>query len=145
MTSSAWSMVRGTLSGSLSRRWIAASMPPACMVENVVCPVFIAWKSVWASLPRTSPTRMYSGRCRIAALRRSNIPIGVPSPSETASRVTLATQFSWESVISRVSSMETTFASGGMKRATALSDVVFPDAVPPTKSRLLLFSIAIQK
>ena len=82
-------MLRGTFRGSLSSRWMAASTLPACMVENVVCPVFIAWKSVWASSPRTSPTRIYSGRCRMAALRRSNMLIEV-LPSERASRVTLA-------------------------------------------------------
>ncbi len=41
--------------------------------------------------------------------------------------------------------METIFESGGMKRATAFNEVVLPDAVPPTKRRLLLFSIASQK
>src|SRR5208337_2217673 len=89
----AWTILRGTLRGSLSSRWMAASMLPACMVENVVWPVFIAWKSVCASGPRTSPTMMYSGRCLMAARRRSNILMALP-PSVSASRVTLAIQLS---------------------------------------------------
>jgi len=44
-------MFLGTLSGAFSRRWTAASTPPACMVENVVCPVLIAWKSVRGLTP----------------------------------------------------------------------------------------------
>ena len=114
------------------------------MVEKVVCPVFIAWKSVCASWPRTSPTRMYSGRCRIADLSRANISIVAPL-SEIDSRVTEAIQLSWYRVSSRVSSIETTFASGVMKRETALSEVVLPEAVPPMKMSDLLFSIANQK
>jgi len=41
--------------------------------------------------------------------------------------------------------MLTTFAIGGMKSETAFNEVVFPDAVPPMKMRLLLFSMASQK
>ena len=59
-------------------------------------------------------------------------------PSDRASRVTLAIQLSWYRVISRVSSMLTTLATGGINRDTAFSEVVFPDAVPPMKEQALV-------
>ena len=111
----------------------------ACIVENVVWPVFIAWNRVIASSPRTSPTRMYSGRCRSADRSRSYI---VMSASPIRSRVTEESQFSCYSDSSRVSSMVSTFDRGGMNIDTAFIDVVFPAAVPPAKTRLLLCSIA---
>ena len=47
------------------------------------------------------------------------------------SLVTLGIQFKCGSFNSLVSSSVTIFASGGINRDIALSDVVFPDAVPP--------------
>ena len=44
--SSAVIMVRGTLMGGFSSRWMADSTESACMVENVVWPVDMAWNSV---------------------------------------------------------------------------------------------------
>lgn len=72
---------------------MTVSMLSACIVENVVWPVFIAWNSVTASSPRTSPTMMYSGRCRSAERSRSYIEMSVPSWSR--SRVTDDSQLSW--------------------------------------------------
>ncbi|KAF1074130.1 hypothetical protein MKMG_02009 [Methanogenium sp. MK-MG] len=92
--SSACTIFRGTLSGWFSSRWMAESTSFACIVEKVVWPVFIAWKRVCASLPRTSPTMIYSGRWRIAAFRRSNISILDAEVSVIASRVTDAIQLS---------------------------------------------------
>ncbi len=142
--SSAPSIATGTLIGSLTRRLIASSMLPAWRVENVVCPVFIAWKSVWASRPRTSPTMMNSGRWRSAALRRANMSTSPFEPLTLISRVWVGSQFSCGSWISRVSSMETIFAWWGMKNEIAFIVEVLPLAVPPTTIMLLRFSTASQ-
>ncbi|MPM66576.1 hypothetical protein SDC9_113486 [bioreactor metagenome] len=55
-----------------------------------------------------------------------------------------AIQLSWWSIISLVSSIDTTFDSFGMKREIAFIREVLPEAVPPAKSTLILFSMAIQ-
>jgi hypothetical protein len=54
----------------------------------------------------------------------------MPSRPKPA-RVMPAIQFSWARLISRVSSMETIFFSGGMNWQMAFSVVVLPEAVPP--------------
>ena len=109
----------------------------------------IAWKRVYASRPRTSPTIMTLGRCRSAALVRSNMSMSLPdlrsSFCENPVRVVPAIQFSWGKFTSRVSSMLTILCFDGINKASALRVVVFPLAVPPQKSMLVLCSIANQK
>src|SRR6056297_3626663 len=141
--SSDWIIARGTLMGSFSRRLMTVCTESACIVEYVVCPVFIAWNSVIASSPRTSPTAMYSGRWRSADRSRSYIVMSAPSSSR--SRVTLDSQLSWYSVSSRVSSMVSSFDRGGMNIEMAFIDVVLPDAVPPAKMSDLFDSMASQR
>src|SRR5208283_2927337 len=122
--SSADSMFRGTSMGGFSIRWTTLDTESAWIVEYVTWPVLIAWKSVWHSLPRTSPTMIYSGRCRIAA-RRSSYMLISPRPAvSNESRVTLGIQLGWGSFTSRVSSRLTIFAIGGMKREIAFNDVI---------------------
>src|SRR5207247_9511834 len=54
-------------------------------------------------------------------------------------------QFSWRTLVSRVSSRGTLFISGGMNRRIAFRVVVFPLAVPPQMSIDCPFSIASQR
>jgi len=63
------------------------------------------------------------------------------SSSEKEGRVTEAIQLRWGSSTSRVSSIETILAFEGMNSETAFRLVVFPEAVPPAKIRLLWFSM----
>jgi len=58
---------------------------------------------------------------------------------------TLGTQFSLAKFISRVSSILTTLASGGMKKAMPLSKVVLPLPVPPVIKILHLYCTRSQK
>ena len=60
------------------------------------------------------------------------------------SRVTSGSQFLCGSCISRVSSIETVFEIGGMKKDAAFIVDVLPLAVPPTMIMLLLFSTQSQ-
>ena len=57
------------------------------------------------------------------------------------SRVRPGIQFMCGSFSSRVSSRDMTFALGGMNKDTAFSDEVLPEAVPPEKMSVLLFSM----
>ncbi len=63
----------------------------------------------------------------------STSPAAFPSGprSPVPLRVAPGIQFSWGRFTSRVSSIETIFEVGGMKRATALSVLVLPEAGPP--------------
>src|SRR5207244_13612713 len=70
-------------------------------------------------------------------------PAGRRSP--TPDRVVPGIQFSWGRLISRVSSMDTIFAPGRMKRAALFRVAVFPLAVPPQTIIDLPFSTAIQR
>src|SRR5208282_4203594 len=56
--------------GSFSTRCRSSATDPAWIVDIEACPTEIAWKSVNASTPRTSPTMTYSGRWRSAATKR---------------------------------------------------------------------------
>src|SRR5659263_629410 len=142
---SACIMVLGTLIGGFSSRWIALETESACIVENVVWPVLIAWKSVSASLPLTSPTRRNSGLCLSAAFRSSYISI-VPFPSAVKeSLVTPGILFGCGNFNSRVSSSVMILACHGINNETALREEVFPEAVPPAYIRLLLFSMQIHR
>ena len=69
----------------------------------------------------------YSGLCRIAARSRSNMETSSPPDAG----IWFGIQFSWYSIISRVSSMDTIFAAGGINCASAFKVVVFPLAVSP--------------
>ena len=60
------------------------------------------------------------------------------------SLVFIASQFTCGSWISLVSSIETIFATDGMKKDAAFMVEVLPDAVPPAIIRLFLFSTASQ-
>ena len=53
---------------------------------------------------------------------------------------TLGSQFSRGILSSRVSSIDTTLASGGIKNAIAFSSVVLPEPVPPVIRMLPLYS-----
>jgi len=100
-------------------------------------PVAMAWKTTYASLPRTSPTIRYWGLCLSAAVSRSNMlidPLRAPLLPPNPSLVSPGIQFSWGRFSSLVSSMLTIFICGGMNSSMALRVVVFPDAVPPQTS-----------
>src|SRR3989442_6057557 len=88
---------------------------------------------------------MYSGRCLMAFLSKSNKVIWDTSPG-TPNRVltTDDTQFWWGNWISDVSSIETILALGLMNIARVLMHVVFPDAVPPTTMTEACFSMMSQ-
>src|SRR5659263_775451 len=102
----------------------------------------MAWNRVYASFPLTSPRTRYSGRCRRAERRSSNMSMDCDSCPENVSLTSPGIQFLWNSVISRVSSIVMILDSEGIKSDTALRFVVFPDSVPPTNIMLLLFSTA---
>ena len=61
--------------GSFSSRWTIAWTSSAWNVVYALFPVAIAWNTTNASAPRTSPTIRYWGRCRSAAVSRSNMSI----------------------------------------------------------------------
>ena len=63
----------------------------------------------------------------------STSPAAFPSGprSPVPLRVAPGIQFSWGRLTSRVSSIETIFEVGGMKREMAFSVLVFPEAGPP--------------
>ncbi len=89
---------------------------------------------------------MYSGRSRNAALSNSNSPISpsLDSPPNPC-LVRPGTQFGCGMLTSRVDSIETIFICQGIKIHIALRVVVFPEAVPPTKSIGTSFWKAIQR
>src|SRR3989344_7260576 len=60
-------------------------------------------------------------------------------------RATAGSQFSLGRLISRVSSIETTLASGGIKNASAFKRVVLPEPVPPAIKMFALYWRRIQK
>src|SRR2546426_11627720 len=70
----------------------------------------------------------------------AGFPVEATRPPNPA-RVRSGTQFSWGRFSSRVSSMDTIFICGGMKRGIAISVVVFPEAGPPQMSIDCPFSI----
>src|SRR3972149_5241464 len=92
---------RGRLMGSFSRRWTMDCTSSAWNVVYADLPVAMAWNTTNASAPRTSPTIRYWGRCRRAAMGRSNMSISPAAlPVETdfppnPARVSRGTQFSW--------------------------------------------------
>ena len=112
----------------------------------------MAWNSTYASAPRISPTIMYSGRSRSAARSRSYMstapaalaPAAAVSPPKP-SRVQPGIQLGCGRFSSRVSSMLTIFCCHGRKSEQAFSDVVLPEAVPPTNSIDIPYCIASQK
>src|SRR3989449_2688056 len=65
--------------------------------------------------------------------------------SPTPDRVVPGIQFSWGRLISRVSSMDTIFAPGRMKRAALFRVAVLPLAVPPQTIMDLPLSTATQR
>ena len=95
---------------------------------------------------------MYSGRSRRAALNKSYMstspaalpPPELPSPPKPC-LVQPGIQFGCGKFNSLVSSMLTILCCHGRKREQAFNDVVFPDAVPPTKSIDIPYCIASQK
>ena len=98
-------------------------------------PVFMAWSMSIASAPRTSPTRMRSGRMR-SALRTSMRVVTSPLPKASGSRVSRRTTWASRSLSSAESSMVTTRSLSGTYWDRALSRVVLPAPVPPAISRL---------
>src|SRR3972149_1023670 len=84
--SSAATSARGRLIGSFSSRGTMDCTSSAWNVVYADFPVAIAWKTTNASAPRTSPTIRYCGRCRRAALRRSNMSTGGGPPTKARAR-----------------------------------------------------------
>src|SRR3989442_13551985 len=76
---------------------------------------------------------IYSGRCLMAFLSKSNRVISETSPvTPNPVLTTDDSQFSWGNWISDVSSIETILELGLMNIARVLMHVVFPEAVRPT-------------
>src|SRR5713101_2948561 len=101
--------------------WIVDMLPS--------CPVFMAWSMSRASAPRTSPTRMRSGRIR-RLLRSSCRMVSSPLPSTLGGRCSRAMTCGWSICSSAASSIVITRWLCGMNRAMTLRDVVFPEPVP---------------
>src|SRR6516162_5485847 len=111
------------------------------MVESVPeCPVFKACNKSNASPPRTSPTRMRSGRWRRVARTKSRMVTA--GTSGWARRASNRTRLGASSCSSAVSSMTTSRSSDGRPATRALRSVVFPVPVPPVISMLSRASIA---
>src|SRR2546422_4188047 len=81
--------------------------------------------------------------CRLLLEKKKTLPSAPRSP--TPDRVVPGIQFSWGRLISRVSSMDTIFAPGRMKRAALFKVAVFPLAVPPQTIIDLPLSTATQR
>ncbi len=89
-----------------------------------------------ASAPRTSPTRIRSGRMRKLFLTRSRC-VSSPRPSLFAGRVSIrATCGCWR-MSSAESSIVTIRSSDGIDFDSAFSKVVFPAPVPPEIMKLM--------
>ena len=97
------------------------------VVSEPRCPVLRACNRSAASAPHTSPTTMWSGRCRKAWRTRSRIltaPCGKPRASNRS-------QFGASIRSSRVSSMAAIRSSLGSSSMRAFRSVVLPLPVPP--------------
>ena len=105
------------------------------------CPVFSAWSKSKASLPRTSPTMILSGRSLKLIFTRSRIvTAGSPGLSPRASS---RTRSGFSNLISAVSSMRTILSSSEIELARAFSNVVFPVPVPPLIRSVLRSATAV--
>ena len=95
---------------------------------------------------------MYSGRSLKAALSKSYMSTSpaafTPLPADSPPKPCLVhpgIQFGCGKFNSRVSSILTILCCQGRKREHALSEVVFPEAVPPTNNIDIPYCIASQK
>ncbi len=110
----------------------------ACAVDiEPSCPVFMAWSMSRASPPRTSPTRIRSGRIR-RAFRTSCRTVTSPAPSTLGGRASRETTCGWGSRSSAASSMVMSRSPGGMNEESTPSNVVFPVPVPPETTMFAL-------
>src|SRR6185295_1851219 len=113
-----------------SRRRASSGVFAWTVVRLPSCPVFIACNMSNASGPRTSPTRMRSGRMRRAFLTRARSDTS-PLPSMFGSRASSDTTCGWAKRSSTVSSIVITRSWWGINAASTFKSVVFPEAVPP--------------
>ena len=115
----------------VSRRESASRAELEWMVDMLPSwPVFMACSMSSASAPRTSPTRIRSGRIR-RLLRRSCRIVSSPLPSTLAGLCSSAITCGWSICSSAASSIVITRWLCGMKRAMTLRVVVLPEPVPP--------------
>ena len=112
--------------------WIVAKEPS--------WPVFIACSMSSASLPRTSPKIIRSGRIRREFFNRARWGIS-PLPSILEGRVSNRTTCGCCNCNSAASSMVTMRSSAGMKPEITFSKVVLPLPVPP-EIKILIFAFA---
>ena len=115
----------------------------ACPVERLPsCPVFIACSMSTTSSPLTSPTIILSGRILRLAFSKSLIVMAL-FPSIFSCLASNLTRFgSPLSLNSAESSIVITLSPGEINSDKALSNVVFPEPVPPLIKILFLVTMA---